>query len=213
VSSNPVANPMALQVSDHDAATGHAAEEGISNVILGMILFICSEVMFFAGLFAAYFNVRANSPVWPPEGNEHFHVANEIALPLVITTLLIISSFTCQLAVWSIRKGDRAGLIRNIAVTVVLGVIFLIGQGYDYTQLGFTLADGTFGTTFFTLTGFHGLHVCVGLIALLILMGLSLAGDFKQGRIEAVKSIGLYWHFVDAVWLVVFSVIYLRLLI
>jgi heme/copper-type cytochrome/quinol oxidase subunit 3 len=70
-----------------------------------------------------------------------------------------------------------------------------------------------FATTFFTLTGFHGLHVIVGLIALLILMGLALAGDFKQGRMEAVKSIGLYWHFVDAVWLAVFSVIYLRQLL
>ena len=203
---------MALQVSDHDgehdAATGHA-EEGISNVILGMILFICSEVMFFAGLFAAYFNVRANAPIWPPEGNEHFHVANEIALPLIITTLLIISSFTCQLGVWSIRKGDRQGLIRNIAVTLVLGIVFLIGQGYDYTQLGFTLADGTFGTTFFTLTGFHGAHVLGGVIMLSVVLFRATAGQFSSRHHDMVEAVSLYWHFVDVVWIVLFSLLYL----
>ena len=199
----------ALKLSDHDDGSGHEAQEGISNVILGMILFICSEVMFFAGLFAAYFNVRANAPIWPPEGNEHFHVANEIALPLIITTLLIISSFTCQLAVWSIRKGDRQGLIRNIAVTVVLGVIFLIGQGYDYTQLGFTLADGTFGTTFFTLTGFHGAHVLGGVIMLSVVLYRAMAGQFSNKHHDMVEAVSLYWHFVDVVWIVLFSLLYL----
>jgi cytochrome c oxidase subunit 3 len=203
---------MALQVTehggDHDDAGGHG-EEGISNVILGMILFICSEVMFFAGLFAAYFNVRANAPIWPPEGNEHFHVANEIALPLIITTLLIISSFTCQLGVWSIRKGDRQGLVRNIAVTLVLGVIFLIGQGYDYTQLGFTLADGTFGTTFFTLTGFHGAHVLGGVIMLSVVLYRAMAGQFSNKHHDMVEAVSLYWHFVDVVWIVLFSLLYL----
>jgi cytochrome c oxidase subunit 3 len=202
---------MALQVSDqgdHDDTAGHA-EEGISNVILGMILFICSEVMFFAGLFAAYFNVRANAPVWPPEGNPHFHLANEITLPLIITILLIISSFTCQLAVWSIRKGDRAGLIRNIAVTLTLGIIFLLGQAYDYTQLGFTLADGTFGTTFFTLTGFHGAHVLGGAIMLSVVLYRSLAGQFSARHHDMVEAVSLYWHFVDVVWIVLFSLLYL----
>ena len=206
------ANPLALQVSDHvdhDEAGGHGSEEGISNVILGMILFICSEVMFFAGLFAAYFNVRANAPIWPPEGNEHFHVANEIALPLIITTLLIISSFTCQLGVWSIRKGDRQGLIRNIAVTLVLGIVFLIGQGYDYTQLGFTLADGTFGTTFFTLTGFHGAHVLGGVIMLSVVLFRATAGQFSNRHHDMVEAVSLYWHFVDVVWIVLFSLLYL----
>jgi hypothetical protein len=103
-----------------------------------------------------------------------------------------------------------------LALTILLGTVFIIGQGREYLRIfhaGVMVNSNLFATTFFTLTGFHGLHVCVGVIALLILMGLALAGDFKQGRIEAVKSIGLYWHFVDAVWLVVFSVIYLRLLL
>jgi cytochrome c oxidase subunit 3 len=201
---------MALQVTDHDDAGGHGTEDrGISNVILGMILFICSEVMFFAGLFAAYFNVRANAPIWPPEGNQHFHVANEIVLPLVITMLLILSSFTCQLGVWSIRRGDRQGLIRNIAVTLILGVIFLIGQGYDYTQLGFSLADGTFGTTFFTLTGFHGAHVLGGVIMLSVVLYRATAGQFSAKHHDMVEAVSLYWHFVDIVWIVLFSLLYL----
>jgi len=97
-----------------------------------------------------------------------------------------------------------------------LGSVFLFGQGREYFRIfhaGVLVNSNLFATTFFTLTGFHGLHVCVGLVALLILMGLALAGDFKSGRLEAVRSIGLYWHFVDAVWLVVFSVIYLKLLL
>jgi heme/copper-type cytochrome/quinol oxidase subunit 3 len=103
-----------------------------------------------------------------------------------------------------------------LTLTILLGTVFIIGQGREYLRIfhaGVMVNSNLFATTFFTLTGFHGLHVCVGVIALLILMGLAFAGDFRQGRIEAVKSIGLYWHFVDAVWLVVFSVIYLRLLL
>jgi len=103
-----------------------------------------------------------------------------------------------------------------LGLTILLGMVFVFGQIREYLRIydaGVMVDSNLFATTFFTLTGFHGLHVCVGLIALLILLGLALAGDFKQGRIEAVKSIGLYWHFVDAVWIVVFSVIYLRLLL
>ena len=119
----------ALTTTEHSPVAGlaHDARGGISNVVLGMLLFITSEVMFFAGLFAAYFNVRANAPAWPPvnvETGEPFHL--EI-LPLVgpATVLLILSSFTCQFAVWAIRRGDRTAFIRNIAVTFLIGVVFL----------------------------------------------------------------------------------------
>jgi cytochrome c oxidase subunit 3 len=123
--------------------------------------------------------------------------------------LLILSSFTCQLGVWSIRRGDRQGLIRNIAVTLILGVIFLIGQGYDYTQLGFSLADGTFGTTFFTLTGFHGAHVLGGVIMLSVVLYRATAGQFSAKHHDMVEAVSLYWHFVDIVWIVLFSLLYL----
>ena len=123
---------------------------------------------------------------------------------------------TIWLAVKKLEAGKPSAFRWLLALTIVLGTVFIFGQGREYLRIfheGIMVNSNLFATTFFTLTGFHGLHVCAGLIALLIIMGLSLAGDFKQGRIEAVKSIGLYWHFVDAVWLVVFSVIYLRLLL
>ena len=153
---------------------GHDRRGGISNPILGMLLFITSEVMFFAGLFAAYFNTRASAPIWPPvEYADTLKVWPSLVLPATI--LLIISSFTCQIAVWSIRKGDRVRFIRAMAVTVVLGVTFLVMQATDYWLLGhetppLTLAGNTFGTTYYTLTGFHGAHVFAGVVMLSVVL-------------------------------------------
>ncbi|MEX1171462.1 MAG: cytochrome c oxidase subunit 3 [Chloroflexota bacterium] len=196
------------------ATLSHDARGGISNVILGMLLFITSEVMFFAGLFAAYFSVRANAPQWPPinpETAEPFHLA---ILPLVgpATVLLIASSFTCQFAVWAIRRGDRTAFLRNIAVTFTIGVVFLIMQGIDYAILGsegVTLSAGTFGTTYFTLTGFHGAHVFGGVIMLGVVLYRGMAGQFSARHHDAVEATSLYWHFVDVVWILLFSLLYL----
>jgi cytochrome c oxidase subunit 3 len=196
------------------AAMPHDERGGISNVVLGMLLFITSEVMFFAGLFAAYFNVRANAPQWPPlnpETGEAFHLA---ILPLVgpATVLLILSSFTCQFAVWAIRRNDRTAFVRNIAVTFVIGVVFLIMQAIDYALLaseGITLSAGTFGTTYFTLTGFHGAHVFGGAIMLGVVLYRGMAGQFSARHHDAVEAASLYWHFVDVVWILLFSLLYL----
>lgn len=205
------ADSHALTPVEHGAAEGvaHAARGGISNPILGMILFITSEVMFFAGLFAAYFSTRAANNPWPP--TEFDHVLNPFSIILVATAILILSSFTCQLAIWAIRKGDRTGFIRNIAVTFALGVIFLIMQVYDYSILfgeGLTLGSGPFGTTYFTLTGFHGAHVFGGVIMLGVILYRGLAGQFSARHHDAVEAVSLYWHFVDVVWIVLFSVLY-----
>ncbi|HEX8938722.1 MAG TPA: cytochrome c oxidase subunit 3 [Candidatus Limnocylindrales bacterium] len=188
---------------------GHA-RPGISNPVLGMILFITSEVMFFAGLFAAYFNVRAAAPVWPPAGNEHFQIHHDV-WPLVgaLTLILIVSSLTCQLGVWAIQRDDRRGLVRALAVTLALGITFLVGQAYDYSQLGFGLSDGTFGTTFYTLTGFHGAHVLAGTIMLGVMLFRATAGQFSARHHDAVEAVSLYWHFVDVVWVCLFSILYL----
>jgi cytochrome c oxidase subunit 3 len=196
------------------ASLPHDQQGGISNVILGMILFITSEVMFFAGLFAAYFSVRANATIWPPinpETGEAFHLA---ILPLVgpATVMLIISSFTCQFAVWAIRRGDRTAFLRNIGVTFVIGVVFLIMQVIDYVLLaqeGITLSAGTFGTTYFTLTGFHGAHVFAGVIMLGVVLYRGMAGQFSAKHHDAVEATSLYWHFVDVVWILLFSLLYL----
>jgi cytochrome c oxidase subunit 3 len=162
----------------------------------------------------SYFNVRANAPQWPPinaETQEAFHL--EI-LPLVgpATVLLILSSFTCQLAVWAIRRNDRTAFIRNIAVTFVIGVVFLLMQATDYVLLygeGITLSAGPFGTTYFTLTGFHGAHVFGGAIMLFVVLYRGLAGQFSARHHDAVEAVSLYWHFVDVVWILLFSLLYL----
>jgi len=195
-------------------ALGHDARGGISNPILGMILFICSEVMFFSGLFAAYFSVRASSPAWPPVTpdpalNEKFNLHAEPGFAFVLTVILVISSFTCQMGVWAIRRDDRRGLVRAIGVTLVLGIVFLIGQAYDYSQLGFGVSDTPFGTTFYTLTGFHGAHVFGGAVMLSVVLYRGLAGQFSSRHHDAVEAVSLYWHFVDVVWIALFSTLYI----
>jgi cytochrome c oxidase subunit 3 len=208
----------ALTTTEHSPVAGlaHDSRGGISNVVLGMLLFITSEVMFFAGLFAAYFNVRANAAQWPPINPESvppepFHLA---ILPLVgpATVLLILSSFTCQFAVWAIRRGDRTSFLRNIGITFVIGVVFLVMQAVDYVELGregLTLSSGTFGTTYFTLTGFHGAHVFAGVIMLGVVLYRGMAGQFSARHHDAVEAASLYWHFVDVVWVLLFSLLYL----
>jgi cytochrome c oxidase subunit III len=211
------ADSHALTTTEHSAVAGlaHDARGGISNPILGMILFICSEVMFFSGLFAAYFSVRATAVVWPPvvQGDEAlteaFNLHAEPFFALILTIILVLSSFTCQFAVWSIRRDDRAGFVRNIAVTLTLGITFLIGQAYDYATLGFGISDGTFGTTFYTLTGFHGAHVFGGAIMLSVVLYRGLAGQFSSRHHDAVEATSLYWHFVDVVWIALFSTLYI----
>jgi cytochrome c oxidase subunit III len=203
-------------VVEHSPVAGLAHDErgGISNVVLGMLLFITSEVMFFAGLFAAYFNVRANATVWPTINQETGEPFRLEILPLVgpATVLLILSSFTCQFAVWAIRRDDRTGFLRNIAATFVIGIVFLVMQATDYVLLfgeGLTLSSGTFGTTYFTLTGFHGAHVFGGAIMLGVVLYRGLAGQFSSHHHDAVEAVSLYWHFVDVVWILLFSILYL----
>ena len=208
----------AIATHEHSPVAGLAHDErgGISNPVLGMLLFITSEVMFFAGLFAAYFNVRANTRPWPPviAGDEHLteafhHLKAEPWLALALTVVLVLSSFTCQFAIWAIRENNRTGFIRNIAVTLILGIVFLLGQGYDYTTLGFGLADGVFGTTFYTLTGFHGAHVFGGVIMLSVVLYRGMAGQFSARHHDAVEATSIYWHFVDVVWIALFSTLYI----
>jgi cytochrome c oxidase subunit 3 len=201
---------------DHSPVAGlaHDSRGGISNPVLGMLLFITSEVMFFGGLFAAYFSLRADAPQWPPinpASGEAFHIS---ILPYVgpATVLLIISSFTCQFGVWAIRRGDRTIFLRTFGVTLVIGIVFLMLQGIDYYMLGqeqLTLSSGTYGTTYFTLTGFHGAHVFGGVIMLGVVLYRGIAGQFSSRHHDAVEAASLYWHFVDVVWILLFSLLYL----
>jgi cytochrome c oxidase subunit III len=203
-------------VAEHSPVGGlaHDSRGGISNPILGMLLFICSEVMFFSGLFAAYFSVRASAVHWPPitedaHLNEHFNLHGEPWFAAALTLVLVTSSFTCQFAVWAIRRDDRTGFVRNIGVTLVLGIVFLLGQLYDYSTIGFGISDTPFGTTFYTLTGFHGAHVFGGAVMLSVVLYRGLAGQFSSRHHDAVEATSLYWHFVDVVWIALFSTLYI----
>jgi cytochrome c oxidase subunit 3 len=227
------ADTTALTPADrgaHGTADAHASG-GLGTPVLGMLLFITSEVMFFAGLFAAYFSIRANytevinnvvTHVWPPTQPTDFsEILNpfEVFTPsgalnviLPATILLVISSFTCQYAVWAIKHDNRTSFLRNMSVTVVLGATFLLLQLYDYSVLineGLTMGSTTFGTTYFTLTGLHGAHVFGGVLMLSVVLYRGMAGQFSSRHHDMVEATSLYWHFVDVVWILLFSILYL----
>jgi cytochrome c oxidase subunit 3 len=134
------------------------------------------------------------------------------SLPVIATTILVISSGTMQYAVWRIRKGDRTGMNRAFAVTLVLGIIFLGIQAFDYVELlsehGFGINSGIYGTLFYTLTGFHGAHVFGGVVGISIILLRGLSGQFSAQHHVAVEAVSAYWHFVDVVWIGLFSTLY-----
>ena len=226
------ADATALTVHADTHPDAHAAEAqgtgGIGNPVLGMLLFIASEVMFFAGLFAAYFSIRAGyteivggvpTHVWPPTAYagllNPFTLVTEggqLNLILPATIILVLSSVTCQLGVWGIMKDDRRKFLRNFAVTMVLGIVFLLIQLYDYSVLiheGLTMGSTTFGTTYFTMTGFHFAHVFGGVLMLGVVLYRGMAGQLSAKHNDMVEATSLYWHFVDVVWILLFSVLYL----
>ena len=195
---------------------GHG-KGGTNTAFLGMLLFIGSELMFFAGLFGAYFNARAQAqPNWPPEGLEHvinpFPAGPIPFLPVIATTILILSSGTMQWALWRIRKGDRRGMNRALLVTLIMGAIFLSAQAFEYLVLldedGFGINSGIYGTLFYTMTGFHGAHVFGGLIGIFIVLLRGAAGQFSARHHIAVEAVSAYWHFVDIVWIFLFFTLY-----
>ena len=202
-----------MAVVDTTALDEHPAEEhhkpgGISSSLLGMVLFIASEVMFFGGLFGAYFTIRSAATQWPPEGTPHL----ETWYAAVLTTILVSSSVTMQFGVWAIRRNDQRRLLLWLAVSVLLGLCFLAGQALEYANLireGMTLSSGVFGSTFFTLTGFHGAHVAGGAVFILIVLLRARSGQFTARYHDTVEMASYYWHFVDVVWLGLFSTIYL----
>ncbi len=195
-------------VRDTPGAPGHERTGGISSSLLGMVLFIASEVMFFGGLFGAYFTLRTAAPQWPPPGTPELNKLYALGL----TATLVSSSVTMQLGVFAIRRNDQKWLVRWLAVTLVLGALFLSGQAYEYHKLfteGMTLRSGVFGSTFFTLTGFHGAHVFGGAAFIVIVLLRARAGQFTARYHDTVEMASYYWHFVDVVWLGLVTTIYL----
>jgi heme/copper-type cytochrome/quinol oxidase subunit 3 len=178
---------------------------GIDPRKLGMWLVIGTEVIFFASLIGAYLTFGAtNRPT--------AHEVLDIPLTAVTTFVLITSSLMMVLALSAIQKGDQQKMVFFLMATALLGLIFLTGQFYEFTELwheGITPISDPFGATFMTLTGFHGTHVLVGIIWIFLLTIRALAGTITRANHLAVELMGLYWHFVDLVWIVIFTVVYL----
>jgi cytochrome c oxidase subunit 3 len=176
-------------------------------VSVGTIVWLSSELMFFAGLFAMYFTARAQAAGnWPPAPT---HLNLFEAVP--VTLVLIASSFTCQMGVFAAERGDVFGLRRWYTITLIMGAIFVAGQGYEYHALvseGTTIPGSAYGSVFYLATGFHGLHVIGGLIAFVFLLARTRMSKFTPAQATAAIVVSYYWHFVDIVWIALFATIY-----
>ncbi|HUF88703.1 MAG TPA: cytochrome c oxidase subunit 3 [Gemmatimonadota bacterium] len=185
----------------------HATTFGVSNRKLAMWVFIGSECMFFGSLIATYLVYEGKSLVGPtPE-----EILN-IPLTSVSTFILLMSSLSMVLALDAVQRDNRRMSRIWLGGVIVLGGLFLAGQVYEFAEFyhhGLTLQRNLFGATFFVLTGFHGAHVTVGVVWMITLLVMSLRGGLGPERAMDVEVAGLYWHFVDAVWIVIFTVVYL----
>ncbi len=177
----------------------------IDPQLLGILLFIISEAMLFGSFFTMYFFVReVQDAAWPPEPFEF-----PVAVAGMNTAILLSSSFTMHYALHSIKRGNRIGLQVGLAVTFLMGAIFLGTQINEYFKAGFAISDGAFASVFYGLTGLHGAHVFVGLTLLAIANMRTLRGHFTPDAHMGVEATGIYWHFVDVMWIIVYSTIYL----
>ncbi|HEX2294797.1 MAG TPA: cytochrome c oxidase subunit 3 [Actinomycetota bacterium] len=196
----------------HEAAVAahddHQTSTGLDNTKLAMWAFLGSECLFFGSMISTYLLYRNNVLDGPTP-----HEIYDIPYTSVSSFVLLMSSLTMVLALNAIQRRDQRALRSWLLATAFLGLCFIGGQIYEFTTFvheGLTMSTSTFGSSFFVLTGFHGAHVTVGILMLLTLYGLSLAGKLEgpEGA-RPVEFIGLYWHFVDIVWIVIFTVVYL----
>jgi cytochrome c oxidase subunit 3 len=160
--------------------------------------------MFFAALFAAYFSVRAVAKVWPPSSIG----IPEIPIPATLTAILVSSSVVLQFGVRAIRRGRVGTFQRLLLLTVLLGLSFLALQAYDYSQLTFGIKDGIYPSLFYVMTGLHMAHVAGGVVLLSVVGAQAFSGQLSAGRHDPVEAAAIYWHFVDIVWIGLFTVYY-----
>ena len=176
--------------------------------MMGMYIFLASEVMFFGSLFAMYFYMFGSHPLgWPPQGT---NPVNWWPIPFFNTIILLSSGLTCHFAADSLAHDNRRNFFVLLVSTIILGIAFEAGQVYEFTHAHITLGGlNQFGSAFFTMTGFHGAHVAGGLVFLLLIMGRAMKGQFSSRHHVGVAAATLYWHFVDVVWIFLFGILYL----
>jgi cytochrome c oxidase subunit 3 len=189
---------------EHPPEANHSSR--VDAQLLGMLLFIVSEAMLFGSFFTSYFFIRVVLDVhpWPPEPFEF-----PKAIAGMNTTILLVSSFTMHYALHSIKRNNHLGLKAGLVTTLLLGGAFLLTQINEYVKAGFAIDDGAFASIFYGLTGLHGAHVFVGLTLLSIMTVRAFRGHFSPEAHDGVEMAGIYWHFVDVMWIIVFTTVYL----
>ncbi|MSP51890.1 MAG: cytochrome c oxidase subunit 3 [Alphaproteobacteria bacterium] len=193
-----------------EAQSGYHTKVVQLGLRYGMVFFIASEVMFFVAWFWAFFNAslfptEAIGAKWPPEGVIPFRTWD---LPFLNTLILLTSGTSVTWAHHALKEGNRKGLIQGLWLTIILGALFTAVQAYEYSHAAFEFKGGIYGSTFFMATGFHGLHVLIGTIFLIICLVRSYAGHFTPDHHFGFEAAAWYWHFVDVVWIFLFSCIY-----
>ena len=192
------------EAAHHGPPVAHQSSR-VSAPVLGMFLFIASETMLFGAFFTAYFFVRVSAGTpWP---TPPYHLPVFIAG--VNTAILVTSSFTMHWALQSIKRDNHAGLQAGLLLTFLMGLTFLLTQVREYSRIGFAPKDGAFGTIFYCLTGLHGAHVFVGLLLLAAATIRAFRGHYSSTAHHGVEIPGIYWHFVDVMWIVVYSTVYI----
>jgi len=192
-------------VGGHDP---HATSTGVTHTKLAMWIFLASDCLFFGAFISAYMLYRGRNIGSGPTQRDLFDIPFTSATSFV----LLMSSLTMVLALAAIQRGDHRRVRIWLLATALLGATFIGGQVFEFTEFtreGLHVDTSLFGSTFFLLTGFHGAHVTIGIIWLLSLWGMSSRGRLPQAKAESVEIAGLYWHFVDVVWIVIFTIIYL----
>ena len=209
-STSPICQtPLVATVTTAPPAYNHAPANRPNMVAVGTIVWLSSELMFFAGLFAMYFTLRAVNPgLWAEETS-----LLNVTFSSINTTILVLSSVTCQLGVFAAERGDVKGLRRWFIITFLMGSFFIAGQVMEYTELvreGLTLSSNAYGSVFYLTTGFHGMHVTGGLIAFLFVLATTyVAKRFTHDQATRAIVVSYYWHFVDVVWIALFFMIYI----
>ncbi|MGJ5675590.1 MAG: cytochrome c oxidase subunit 3 [Nostochopsis sp.] len=199
-------DPAKTALNYHHAAETADHEEHHDYRLFGLVVFLVAEGMIFMGLFGAYLAFRSTLPAWPPEGTPEL----ELLLPGINTINLIASSFVIHNADTAIKKNDVRGMQMWFAITAVMGIIFLGGQMYEYFHLEFGLTTNLFASAFYVLTGFHGLHVTIGVLAILAVLWRSLKKDhYSSEKHFGIEAAEIYWHFVDVIWIILFGLLYI----
>ncbi|MGB3572500.1 MAG: heme-copper oxidase subunit III [Phormidesmis sp.] len=196
--------PSTINIAQEEAHGHH--EEHPDHRLFGVLVFLCAESMLFMGLFVAYVTFRLVAAEWPPVGTPEL----EVLLPGINSLILISSSFVIHKADTAVKKNDIKGVTTWFAITIAMGTIFLLGQGYEYANLEFGLRDNLFASTFYVLTGFHGLHVFVGLLLMVAVLWRNRDPQHYSSESHfGIEAVELYWHFVDVIWIILFILLYL----